>query len=231
MAVDWAKLTDSGANVTRWVAWARIVTVTEPATYIFDCTSTLGTPRSEYICLAYRNATLGSYQRAGGSGTVATPPNVPDPPGSSGLIVGLLGHKGFVSFSSGTGTQRADVAASPHAYTMNARDIATSGSAPPHGTYSGVDDWEGVSVSVHPNGGATSFVDVTSAASGASTIPRTVTVPSGVAVGDLLILWMGYDTPIGNIDFVDDGTPGAITPPPGAVPIAKAQINATFGLR
>ena len=230
MAVDWAKLADpNGVAPTRWVAWARIVTAAEPATYSFNCTSSLGTPRSEYICLAYRNATLGSYQYSSGSGTLVTPPNVPDPPGSSGLIVGLLGHKGFVSFSSGTGTQRADVPAAVHAYTINARDIATAGAAPPHGSYSGADSWIGVSVSVHASGGATSFVSVTSAQSGAGTIPRTVTVPAGVVAGDLLVLWIAYDTPTGNIDFIDDGTPGAIVP--GGVSIAKASISSTFGLR
>ncbi len=228
MSVAWAKLTDGGAQITRWVAWGRIVQAGEPATYTFDCTSTSGTPRSEYICLAYRNAGLGSYQRAHGSSVDVTPPPVPDPPGSSGLMLGLLGHDGFVTLSSATGTQRADVPAATHSYTINARDSA---SAVPHGTYSGADSWDGVSISLHAAGSAVSFVDVTTGASGSGTIPRVVTLPTGLVVGDLLILWIAYNTPTGVINLIDDGTPGAIVPPPGTVTVSKASIASSFGLR
>ncbi len=228
--VDWALLTDSGVGATRWVAWARIARPGDPTAWTFTCTSSLGTPRSEYICVAYRNAGLGSYQHASGSGATVFPPDVPDAPGTNGLIVGLCGHHGFVTFSSGTGTTRGNENAVSHAYAINAQDLNTATNEAPHGTYSGVDIWEGSSISLHAKGGvATSFIDVTEDNSGVGTIPRSVDVPAGVIADDLLILWIAYNTPTGVISLVDDQTPGAIYP--GAATISKASIQQTFGLR
>lgn len=223
--VDWAKLTDSGSGATRVAVWARVYQVDEPATHTFTCHSTLGTPRSEYICAAYRNATLGSYQLADGSSDTATPPSVPDPPGSSGKIVAAAVHRGFVSFSSGTGTARADVPATTHAYTSHLSDIAHATGVPPHNIYSGSDVWWATSVALHAALGAVTFEDVTSGASGASTIPRAVSVPGGARAGDLMILLMAYDTPTGVIDLIDDGT--SISPEPGT---RVVSINHAFGL-